>query len=53
MNMIAEGYYATNAFMKLIAVQHQDCRLQVLFYRVLYEKISPRMEMRLLADQLS
>lgn len=53
MNMVAEGYYATRCIHELNARHHVHMPITTAVFRVLYEKISPRIEMRLLADQLS
>ncbi|MCX6274192.1 MAG: NAD(P)H-dependent glycerol-3-phosphate dehydrogenase [Bacteroidetes bacterium] len=53
MNMIAEGYYATRCINEINKQHNIRMPITSAVYRVLYEKISPRIEMRLLADQLS
>jgi glycerol-3-phosphate dehydrogenase (NAD(P)+) len=53
MNMIAEGYYATQCIHEINKKHKINMPITSAVYRVLYEKISPRMEMRLLADQLN
>jgi len=53
MNMIAEGYYATKCIHEINKQHNINMPITSAVHRVLYEKISPRMEMRLLADQLS
>ncbi|HEY0897763.1 MAG TPA: NAD(P)H-dependent glycerol-3-phosphate dehydrogenase, partial [Sphingobacteriaceae bacterium] len=53
MNMIAEGYYAVNCLHQInkqYKVHMPICRA---VYAVLYEKHSPQIEMKLLADELS
>ena len=53
MNMIAEGYYAANSLHQInknYKVNMPICRA---VYAILYEKHSPHIEMRLLAEQLS
>ena len=53
MNMIAEGYYAANSLHqinKLYKVNMPICRA---VYAIIYERHSPLIEMKLLADQLS
>jgi glycerol-3-phosphate dehydrogenase (NAD(P)+) len=53
MNMIAEGYYAANSLHQInkgYKVNMPICRA---VYAVLYEKHSPHIEMKLLAEQLS
>ncbi len=53
MNMIAEGYYATQCIYEINKKHRVHMPITSAVYRVLYEKISPRVEMKLLADQLS
>ena len=53
MNMIAEGYYATKCIYELNKKYRVRMPIMQAVYHVLYEKISPRVEMKLLADQLS
>jgi glycerol-3-phosphate dehydrogenase (NAD(P)+) len=53
MNMIAEGYYATKCIHELNKNYNVSMPITAAVYHVLYEKISPRVEMKLLADQLS
>jgi glycerol-3-phosphate dehydrogenase (NAD(P)+) len=53
MNMIAEGYYATKCIYELNKKHKIDMPITNAAYRVLYEKISPRIEMKLLSDQLT
>lgn len=53
MNMIAEGYYATHSLHQInknFKVSMPICRT---VYAILYEKHSPHMEMKLLAEKLS
>ena len=51
MNMVAEGYYATNSFMEINKKFNVDIPIVEAVYNVLYEKISPVMEMKLLAEK--
>ena len=53
MNMIAEGYYATNCIYELNKKHNIYMPITSAVYHVLYEKIAPRIEMKLLSDQLS
>ncbi len=53
MNMIAEGFYATQCIYEINKKYNVDMPITSAVYRVLYEKISPRIEMKLLSDQLS
>ena len=52
MNMVAEGYYATKCI-KEIKDQHQvNMPITDAVFNILYEKISPGMEIRLLTENL-
>jgi glycerol-3-phosphate dehydrogenase (NAD(P)+) len=53
MNMVAEGYYAAKGIHQINKKFKADIPIADAVYRVLYEKISPSMEMRLLASKLS
>ena len=53
MNMIAEGYYATKCIYELNKKYKVEMPITNAVYRVLYEKISTRIEMKLLSDQLT
>ncbi|WP_374166662.1 NAD(P)H-dependent glycerol-3-phosphate dehydrogenase [Arcticibacter sp. MXS-1] len=53
MNMIAEGYYASNSLHQINKVYKVNMPICRAVYAILYEKHSPHIEMRLLADQLS
>lgn len=53
MNMIAEGYYATQCIYEINKKYNVDMPITSAVFRVLYEKIAPRIEMKLLSDQLS
>lgn len=53
MNMIAEGYYATKCIHELNKNYNVHMPITTSVYHVLYEKIAPRIEMKLLSDQLS
>lgn len=53
MDMIAEGYYATKSIMEMKKKFQVEMPIVEAVYNVLYEKISPIIEMRLLTDQLS
>ena len=53
MNMIAEGYYATKCIYELNKKYNVHMPIMNAVYHVLYEKIAPRIEMKLLSDQFS
>ncbi len=53
MNMIAEGYYATKCIYELNKKYNVHMPITNAVYHVLYEKIAPRIEMKLLSDQFS
>jgi len=53
MNMIAEGYYAAKSIHEINKKFQVDMPIADAVYNVLYEKISPILEMRILADRLS
>ena len=53
MNMTAEGYYAAKSIIKINEKYQVDIPIATAVYRILYEKISPAVEMRILADQLA
>ena len=53
MNMIAEGYYATKCIHEINKQHKVRMPITDAVYHILYEKISPRIEMKILADQLS
>lgn len=52
MNMTAEGYYASKSIIKINEKFKVDIPIATAVYRILYEKISPAVEMRILADRL-
>lgn len=53
MNMIAEGYYAANSLHQINKIYKVSMPICRAVYAILYEKHSPHIEMRLLAEQLS
>ncbi|MEN9700226.1 MAG: hypothetical protein RLZZ301_1424 [Bacteroidota bacterium] len=53
MNMVAEGYYATKCLYEINRKFQVDMPILNAVYHILYERSSPQLEMRLLADQLS
>ena len=53
MKMVAEGFYAVKCI-KEINDEHQiEMPITKAVYNILYERISPVIEMRLLSDQLN
>ncbi|WP_426059215.1 NAD(P)H-dependent glycerol-3-phosphate dehydrogenase [Hymenobacter sp. B1770] len=52
MNMVAEGYYAVKSIFELNKKLKVHMPITTAAYRVLYEKVSPVVEMELLKDQL-
>lgn len=53
MNMVAEGYYAAKGIKEMNKKFEVEMPIMEAVYNVLYEKISPVVEMRILADKLS
>ncbi len=53
MNMVAEGYYAARGIHEINKKFKADIPIADAVYRILYEKISPMMEMRILTEKLS
>lgn len=53
MNMVAEGYYAVKCIKDINSTYKVDMPIIDAIYNILYEKISPALEMKLLADKLS
>jgi glycerol-3-phosphate dehydrogenase (NAD(P)+) len=53
MNMVAEGYYATRGIHEINKIFKAELPIADAVYRILYEKISPTVEMRILADKLN
>ena len=53
MNMIAEGYYATNCIHEINKKLGVHMPITDAVYHVVYEKIAPRIEMKILSDQLT
>ncbi|MBX2973008.1 MAG: NAD(P)H-dependent glycerol-3-phosphate dehydrogenase [Flavobacteriales bacterium] len=53
MNMVAEGYYAVKCVHEINQKLKVDMPIAESTYRVLYEKMAPGMEMRLLSDRLA
>lgn len=52
MNMVAEGYFAAKSIMKLRKKYDISMPITEAVYRILYEKMTPRLEFALLANQL-
>jgi|SRR5690554_5554195 len=52
MNMTAEGYYAAKSIIVINEKFKVDIPIATAVYRILYEKMSPAVEMRILADKL-
>jgi glycerol-3-phosphate dehydrogenase (NAD(P)+) len=53
MDMIAEGYYATKCLMEINKKFQVELPIVEAVYNILYEKISPVIEMRILTERLS
>lgn len=53
MDMIAEGYYATKSVMEIKKKFDVDMPIVEAVYNIVYEKISPVIEMRILTDKLT
>jgi glycerol-3-phosphate dehydrogenase (NAD(P)+) len=53
MNMVAEGYYAAKGIFEMNKKFQVDIPIAEAVYRILYEKIAPAIEMRILTDKLA
>lgn len=53
MDMVAEGYYATNSIMEINKKFQVDMPILQAVYNIIYERISPVMEMKILSDKLT
>tara|TARA_B100001741_G_scaffold313736_1_gene321521 strand:- start:3564 stop:4559 length:996 start_codon:yes stop_codon:yes gene_type:complete len=53
MNMVAEGFYAVKCIKEINLQYNIDMPITNAVYHILYEKISPAIEMRLLSDKLN
>ncbi|PIP54471.1 MAG: glycerol-3-phosphate dehydrogenase [Bacteroidetes bacterium CG23_combo_of_CG06-09_8_20_14_all_32_9] len=52
MNMIAEGYYTAKSIMEICREKNIEMPITQAMYRILYERYSPSVEMKLLTDKL-
>jgi glycerol-3-phosphate dehydrogenase (NAD(P)+) len=52
MDMVAEGYYATKSIVEINKKFQVDIPIVQAVYNIVYERISPVMEMKILADKL-
>ena len=53
MDMVAEGYYATKSVIEIKNKFQVEMPIVEAVHNILYEKISPVIEMRILTDRLS
>ena len=53
MNMIAEGYYAAKCLLEINKKHQVNMPISAAVYNIIYERISPVIEMKLLTDKLS
>ena len=53
MNMVAEGYYATKCIMEINEKHKVELPITKAVYHILYDKISPSVEMKILSDNLN
>ena len=53
MNMIAEGYYATKCVYEINQSLNVNCPIIKAAYHILYDKISPKIEFKILSEQIS
>ncbi len=53
MNMVAEGYYAVKCIHEINKTYLVDMPITEAVYRILYEKMAPAIEIKLLTDRLS
>jgi glycerol-3-phosphate dehydrogenase (NAD(P)+) len=52
MNMVAEGYYSVKSIMEICREKEIEMPILQAIYHILYERISPSVEMKLLTDKL-
>jgi glycerol-3-phosphate dehydrogenase (NAD(P)+) len=52
MEMVAEGYYATNSIYEMNRSYEVDMPIAEAVYNIIYQRISPAVEMRILSDKL-
>ena len=50
--MVAEGYYGTKCMKEINRTQHVNMPILDAVYNMLYEKISPTIEIKLLTDSM-
>jgi len=53
MNMIAEGYYATKSLYEINKKFNVDMPILQAVYNIIYDKIAPAVEIKLLAEKLA
>jgi len=53
MDMVAEGYYAVKSVMEINKKFQVELPIVEAVYNIIYEKITPVIEMRILSDQLT
>jgi glycerol-3-phosphate dehydrogenase (NAD(P)+) len=53
MNMIAEGYFATKCLMEINKKFNVEMPILTAAYHILYEKISPIIEIKILSEKLA
>lgn len=53
MEMVAEGYYAVKSIVEMNKKYNVDMPIVQCVYNIIYEKISPAVEVRILSDKLS
>jgi glycerol-3-phosphate dehydrogenase (NAD(P)+) len=51
--MIAEGYYAVKCIHEILKNYNIEMPITTAVYNVLYEQITPRIEMKILAENLA